>query len=143
MALGDVEKAEELELRKEKQLEKVRLDADIARILEASKPKDTAANIYDLETTKAVMEKVFQDAVLESTSNLTRHERDELVQGYLYYYYTRNPALLVYMISFLKMSRSLTDKIINMLESLFNLPRIAEEEHTGRWGRFKQFVGGR
>jgi len=136
-------KAETEAARKEKDLEKIRLDADIAKILEAAKPKDMAANILDLETAKAVMEKALQDSVLESTTNLTRNEVKILSNAMLLYYYTRNPAIIVKVVAIMKMNRSLTERMINVLESLFMLPRIASDEHTGRWGRFKQFVGGR
>lgn len=136
-------RAEAEAVRKEKELEKAKLDADIAKILEAARPKDLAANIYDLETAKAVMEKALQDSVLESTTNLTRNEVKILSNAMILYYYTRNPAIIVKVVSIMKMNRSLTEHIVNVLESLFMLPRIAEEEHTGRWGRFKQFVGGR
>ena len=76
-----------------------------------------------LEKTLAVMEKALHDDVLESTTNLDDNEIEKLSNAMILYYYTRNKALLVKMMSFMKMKRSYTQQPKNVLESLFELPK--------------------
>ncbi len=124
-------------------LEKARLDTDIAKILEAAKPPGTDRNYLELETAKAVMEKVTQDKTLPSTTNVNRTERWELIKLRVAYHYSGNPVLLIIADSHMKLNRSLTNEPTNVLSGLFMLPKMVEEEAKGRWGKFKQWAGGR
>lgn len=124
------------------QKERERLMADARQIIEASKPASQSKNFLDLEVSKAVMEIASSDERIESTTNLRPHERDEMLKLIQYYTYNRNPRVLITYFTYMRLNRSLTERIINFLENIFSLPRV-EEEHVGRFGRFKQFVGGR
>lgn len=132
----------------QKKLEKEKLDADIARIIEASKPKDINKNIYDLETTKVIMEKVTSCKNLLSTTNVTRIERWENIKLVLAAHYSGNPVPLIISDSYLQLNRSLNGSngpisVLEILGGIFMAASSVKEEGVGRWGRLKQFIGGR
>lgn len=126
------------------ELEKAKLNADIARILEAAKPPNTDKNYLDLETAKAVMELTTADRTLLSTTNIgSAKEEWDIIKLLMAYHYTGNAIYVKVADWHLKMNRSRTERFTNLLEGFLQLPRMIEEEAKGRWGRFKQFVGGR
>lgn len=114
---------------------------NIDKILEKAQKPALTQNIMDLETAKAVMEKALQDAVMESTTNLTRQEVRKILILMMAYSYSRNPRLKILIVGIFKMNRSLTYQPVNILESLFGLPRMAEHEEHGKWARFKSWIG--
>jgi hypothetical protein len=117
---------------------------DIAALLAAAKPAGVDKTYLDLETTKAIMEKVTQDKNLPSTTNINRTERWELIKLRIAYHYSGNPVLLIIADSHMKLNRSLTYEPISVLKGLFGMTGIPDSgDNPGRWGRLKQFVGGR
>ena len=132
----------------QKKLEQEKLNADIARIIEAAKPKDVSKNIYDLETTKVIMEKVTSCKNLLSTTNVNRTERWENIKLILAAHYSGNPVPLVISDSYLQLNRSLNGangpiSVLEILGGIFMAASSVKEEGVGRWGRLKQFIGGR
>lgn len=99
-------------------------------IEQASGNGDKGTPYYlSLETAMAVMEKALHDTVLESTTNLDDNEIEKLSNAMVIYYYTRNKAILVKAVTFMKMKRSLTDKPKNVLSGLFELPGRTGDTH--------------
>lgn len=121
-----------------------KVSADFAKLLEAAKPPGVDKTYLDLETAKAVMEKVTQEKNLQSTTNINRTERWELIKLRVAYHYSGNPVLLIIADSHMKLNRSLTFEPISVLRGLFGLTQIPDRgDNVGKWGRLKQFVGGR
>ncbi len=121
-----------------------KVKADLSKILEAAKPNGSDKTYLDLETAKAVMEKVTQEKNLQSTTNINRTERWELIKLRVAYHYSGNPVLLIIADSHMKLNRSLTFEPVSVLRGLFGLTQIPDSgDNPGRWGRLKQFVGGR
>lgn len=139
-------KASDEAARKEKEIEKAKLNQEIAKIIAASEPPTTDKNYMDLEIGKALMEKVTLKKNLRSTTNITRQERWEIIKLILASHYSGNPVPLVIADAHMELNRSLTGNnpisVLEIFGGMFRAVSTLQDEVTGRWGRFKQFVGG-
>lgn len=112
-------------------------------ILAATANQGTDKRFWETDTGKAVIIKVTSDDVMDMTSNLTPTQVFALKRLLFWYSITGNERIAVYYISHIKLSKSITQRPISLLEGLFRMSDSIPMEISGRMARAKQMVMGR